>query len=153
EKYGKKTRVVHCDLGGYAPLDAHIAAGMIDVWAINEEKDIIYSLTRAAQGFWPIEKGGQRVLTKDGLEEVGGYAFEGISSISEAIYKHFKTSGLRLSQDQMFSYSVGEGTDKITFGGGSQSHIFESQNRTSDLISTSARLPVEKVVWTALEAK
>lgn len=153
ERFGKKTRVVHCDLGGYAPLEPYIEAGMIEVWPINEEQDIILTLQRAAEGYWPSVKDGKRVLTKDGLDEVMGYAFEGVTSISDRVYDYFKGKGIRLSQDQMFSYTVGEGQDKITYGGGSPSHIFEAQNRTMGAIQLSARLPVEKVLWTALEAR
>lgn len=152
ETTGKKTRIVTADLGGFAPLEAHINAGIIEVWPIDTNSDsLIETLGFAAQGYWPdFDKKVLKKPADNGLEKVGGYGFEGITSFSDAIYDYFKRKGIRLSQDAMFTYKDGA----TEFRGGSPSHIYEAQNRTVDLIQKSTRIPgLKKVVWTALEAR
>lgn len=149
ELTGKRTRLVTADGGGYETIKPHVEAGMIDVWPVLNEAHAIEALDFACQGYWPVEKDGKRVLSKDGLDAIAGYAFEGLTSFGDLILKHLRSTGAKLSQEPNFVYKDGDST----YYGSNMTYYGFVQDRLYDLVLKSHMLPVERVLWTALEGK
>ena len=81
EKYGKRTRLVSADPGGWQSIDHLIEAGIIEPpFTLNLGTSYpLETLMRLAQGWWPDANGK---LAPSNLDKVGAYAFEGMSTFS-----------------------------------------------------------------------
>jgi hypothetical protein len=53
KKYGKRTRLVSADGGGWEPLDPLVREGIIVPWAIRTREARIEAMDKACQGYWP----------------------------------------------------------------------------------------------------
>lgn len=155
EKYGKKTRMVTADGGGWAPLQSFIDAGIIEVWPIRNRPFLIEAIDKACQGWWPVEVDDPKSPLEPpsanrSIRDVGLYAFEGLTSFGSGIMSKIKVPGVQLSQDPNYVLRDGE-TD---YAGGSIAAFGFVQDRIYDFVMKSHMIPlVEKVLWTALEAK
>lgn len=184
EKYGKVTRLVSADGGGYRPLEPYIQAGLIEAYSVIDEDKIIYILHQLTQGYWPMElKNGKRVGSKftRNLDNVGMYAFEGLTTISERIIDHL--AGKKLGMNPAYSMKLtssgetistsdkgdfkdqkflsedklvddkGNALGDVISGAYSQDHYGYVQKTVVEKVLMSWNLPVELVLWTSHEAK
>lgn len=154
ERYGKKTRLITADPGGYEPIQTLVDAGIVEPWVIRGWPFIIETLDKATQGYWPSkpEELGSRLLTpmesfKSG--DIGLVAFEGLTSFGTSMQGYLSDTGASLSQDPNFKLKVGD----TTYYGGNMSYYGFIQKEVAKYVANSSMLPVEKVIWTALEAK
>lgn len=144
---GKPTRLITLDGGGFAPLNPLINAGMIEIFELNL-KSTAYPLDvirRLSEGEWVVNG----TLKATSLESVGAYAIEGLSAISDMIFRYLTNKGVRLTQEP--AYKVQDGG--TTFFGGNLAYYQFVQNELENLIIRFNGLPVQKVLWTALEGR
>jgi hypothetical protein len=153
----KKTRYIGGDSGGFDTLGDLVVYnedGSVDTdrsvvlpFIIANDPYPIETMDRLVQGYW-LNKEGK--LAQGPLpQEVGQYAIEGLTSIGDLMMRHLSATKTRLSQDPAYTYK-----DGVTeFSGTNMSYYGEVQNRLYDMVVKSSVLPVEKVIWTALEGR
>jgi hypothetical protein len=153
----KKTRYIGGDSGGFDTLGDLVqyhSDGSVDVehsvvlpFVLAGDPHPIETMDRLAQGYWPNKDG---VLSLGPFpQDVGQYAIEGLTSIGDLMMRHLSATKTRLSQDPAYTYK-----DGVTeFSGTNMSYYGEVQNRIYDIVVKSSILPVEKVIWTALEGR
>lgn len=148
ERYHKVTRVVTADGGWPAWLDDYKAVGMADIAPIGAATaNATEWVDRYCQGYWRDEK--KQVWTKEGIEKVGAYAFEGLTSMGDLIMADLRGRGAKLSQDPNFTLKIGE----TTYYGSNMTYFGFVQERLYDCVMKTHMLPVHKVYWTATETK
>jgi len=165
EKTGKKTRLLSADGGGWGPIQDLINAGIIEAWRVVEEKDPKAAIIAASQGAWPKElKNGLRVMgtpvatpspiqRKEFLKDVAGYAVEGWTSIAALVMGDTVSKGQKISQDIVGRFEEQTEFGNMTFGAPSMSHYGFAQRFILDIIRNFSGLPMERVLYTALEGK
>lgn len=167
EKTGKKTRLISMDGGGWGPIQDKINAGIIDAWRMVEETNPKVALIKASRGGWPeklvngLRNGSPLIEIPRGqaskhLKDVGAYAIEGWTSISAAIMRDMVTKGQKSSEDIVSKFTEqldGSAQSSETFGAPSRSHYGFAQNFTLDYIRNFGALPLERVLYTALEGR
>jgi hypothetical protein len=150
-----KTRLVSADPGGWETIQSLIDAGIIEAWAVNQWPNRIEAIDLACQGYWPADPMDPKSplvnpRAGNGLASVGLYAFEGLTSFGSHIMGALKKPGVSLSQEP--SYVLRDGGQ--SYAGGSMAAFGFVQDRIYDFVAKSHMIPcVEKVIWTALEAK
>ena len=152
----KKTRYIAGDTGGYDTLGDLVQYredGSVDLdksivlpHVVSNSAHPIEELDKLAQGMWP---DGEGKLARWIGDDIGLYAFEGLTSFGDIMMRHLSRTKTRLSQDPAYTYV--DGTTE--FSGTNMSYYGEIQNRIYDLVVKSAVLPVERVIWTALEGR
>lgn len=167
EKYGKISRLVSADGGGWKPLQPYIDLGYIQAISINAVKNPLQIVMALAKGYWPSLINGKYVyqpLTQDilkgdeikGIPGVGGGFFEGLTSFADmlmidATYVPEGKQDVANFPEQMKNCKVTSGTDTFEFAG--RSHYGFIQTRIQQLVGLLNGLPYEKIVCTALEEK
>lgn len=160
EKTGKKTRLLATDGGGWGPIQNYVDAGIIDVWRLVDEENPLAAITKGAKGAWPtalrngIRTGDiKEVVRADrakALADVGAYAVDGITSMAQMVIGSTVSKGQKISQDIVGKFEEGG----ETFGAASPSHYGFAQRMVVDnLIRPLSGLPLERVLYTALEGK
>lgn len=152
-KTGKKGRLVTADGGGFEPIQLLVDQGILDVWSVNDRQFPIEAMDQACQGWWPVDpsdpKSPIRPPTGDTWKQVGFLAYEGLTSFGDLVLGHLRASKARLSQEPGFKWSDG-GTE---YAGSNMSYYGFVQDRLYDFVMKTHMLPVERVLWTALEGK
>lgn len=152
-KWGKLTRMVSADGGGFGPLKGKVKSGQIEYWALNAWKNPVANLERAIQGYWPLrlDDPDSPVVPPDaGTWEVYGFgAFEGLTSFGDMILDSLSGSKASLSQDPSFTWVQ----DGIEFSGENMSYYGFMQKELQRKVALSHLLRYEKVLWTAQESK
>lgn len=154
EKYGKRTRLISADGGGWQPIDSLVQEGIVEPWMIASHKFPLTAMNQACDGYWPenVDDPGsplKRVAPAE-WEGIGLVAIEGLTSYGDSILQWFQKTGTRLSQDPSYSFSDGGGR---TFHGGNMSYYGEIQSQLYSMVMRTNYLPCEKVLWTALEGR
>jgi len=90
-KYGKRTRLIAADGGGYQPIleGGLIELGFVEVFDVTQISRPYLDLRRLGDGFWPRDgrfDGTDFCRTKpDEWKEIGVIAIEGITSIARIL--------------------------------------------------------------------
>jgi hypothetical protein len=146
DKFGKRTRYVGGDSGGFDTLGTLVDEGIVIPFVVANDPHPIETLDKIAQGQWPDAEGK---IGRVAMDDIGLYAFEGLTSFGDIMMRHLSATKTRLSQDPAYTYK-----DGVTeFSGTNMSYYGEVQNRIYDLVVKSSVLPVERVIWTALEGR
>src|SRR5687767_2250686 len=146
EKTGKPVRLISADAGGTEPIEEYIDTGIIQPMYVVEDPDLLGKLVQLCRGYWPDSKGK---LSKEGLDNISAYAFEGITSISQLLMTHFAQKGQKINEDV-----VGKFTEEgISFGANPKSHYGFIHNQIYGMLADLGCLPVERVLITAHEGK
>lgn len=163
-KTGKITRLISMDGGGWGPIQDLINAGIIEAWRMVEEANPKVALIKASKGAWPKKlvnglRGDSLVSEptslqrKDFLKDVGAFAIESWASISRAIIRDTVTKGTKISEDVVGRFTEETDMGSETFGAPGKSHYGFTQNILLDIIRNFSALPVERVLYTSIEAK
>lgn len=153
ERYGLKTRLISSDGGGWSPLDPLINLGIIEAWSVMQLEQPLATLRKLSRGYWPVAVGNgkmeMRPPSDNGMASVGAYGIEGLSSISETVMRALVQRGEKLGEDAL--YALKEGGE--TFYGPSRSYYGFAQRFLHEAVTNFNQLPVERVLWTALESR
>lgn len=148
EKTGKPIRLISADAGGWEPIQDYIEAGIIQPLHVAEHKDLLGILVQLCRGYWPSSKGTDK-LVKDGIEEISGYAVEGITSIAQLLMTHFAQKGQKINEDVVGMFSEAG----VQFGANPRSHYGFIPQQIYGMLTDLGTLPVERVLITAHEGK
>jgi hypothetical protein len=149
-KYHKRTRLINGDTGGGEDTMGDLVdEGIIIPVNVTGSKFPIETIDKLCQGWWPGPDGKLVAPTPESFAEIGLYAFEGLTSFGDIMLRHFSRNKTRLSQDPSYSYLDG-GTE---YSGSNMSYYGEVQSRIYDFVVKSSMLPVDRVIWTALEGR
>lgn len=164
EKTGKITRLISLDGGGWAPIQDLINAGIISAWRAVDEPRLLNALIAASKGAWPkLTSKGLRVpgpvvvpstdQRGKAMNDVGAYAVEGWTSIASAVMRFLVDKGQKINEDVVSKFVEDSDFGSFSFGAPSRGHFGFAQNFILDLIKNFSGLPVERVLYTALEGK
>jgi hypothetical protein len=148
-KYKKRTHLIAGDSGGFDTFGDLVDDGIVIPYVVVQAQYPIETIDHLCQGWWPDAKGVLVPPTLDSHRDIGLVAFEGLTSFGDLILRHFSAKKVRLSQDPAFTYLDG----KTEYSGGNMSYYGEVQSRLHDFVVKSSLLPVDRVIWSALEGK
>jgi len=153
QRWGKLTRMVSADGGGFGPLGGLVKAGQIEYWAIGAWKYPVAALHKAVRGYWPLrldDPESPLVPPDAGTWEVYGFgAFEGLTSFGDMMLANLKEEKASLSQDPSYTWTQ----DGVDFSGGNMSYYGFMQDNLQREVAISHLLKYEKVLWTGQESK
>lgn len=162
-KYGKGrvTRLITCDGGGWQPAKAMEDAGILEVFQLNTVEYANAAIDQLSRGHWPAadpknpgallppSKWPKLAFGQSPEANTAGHALEGLTSMADLLMKKLAEKGPNLGQGASYAY-VEEGFK--TFGT-SQTYYGFVQTRMHKIITDFNVLPVERILWTALEAE
>jgi len=162
EKYGKNTRLLSADEGGWAPLanegvikGAGNKDGIIEAYNVNNNKLLLGAMRKFSMGQWPtiIEKEGKKVRTiadaPEGLKQTGCYIIEGLTSLSSSFMTYISKKDNTSDVTKVLFRAPGYEEGGEFFGTVDRGHYGMVQQEMFNLVQQFGALPVELVVWTA----
>lgn len=162
KKYGKRTRLISADGGGWASLQSYIDVGIVEPFSLLGRKNPGQDMKFLLEGHWPVvnSKGDVELGTiasspeKTGLANIGAYGIEGVYSISNQLMIHHSHAG---SLEQMAGGAMTKGSELSQMKDGTDvwtqpgiaffNFILQKMHK---YVTQSSALPVEKVLWTSL---
>lgn len=169
EKTGKKTRLISADGGGWKPLEHLIEIGIIVPWQISTIDNPLPIIRKLSKGYWPVvvEENGMRKIrvtppTAETWNEIGGYIVESFTSIGDTLMRDNTAKQRKVAQDVVGGFSetidVQDSAGKVTketekFSAPAMAHYGLVQNQVGEMVAAFRSLPVDTVLFTALEAK
>jgi hypothetical protein len=166
-KTGKSTLLLSTDGGGWDPCVGEVNVDMIRPYRCDVANMPLVLLRKISQGYWPVdplETNPERIdLAPINYDEIGGIAVEGWSSISQVVMRYLPDQGISVggedrkkpSSNMAFAQQV-----KVlgiwqpeNFGSNTRGDYGFVQNYLYGLVMNFNSLPVEYVLYTALESK
>ncbi|MGH9439714.1 MAG: hypothetical protein ACRD22_17970, partial [Terriglobia bacterium] len=168
ETTGKRTRLISGEAGWVVVRDL-IDAGLIEMFHISDQPNIISLMRRLSAGYWPekLSLDGHMLTPnlaapRDLEKKIALYAFEGLSSVSD-----LGMSDLAAKQRKVGDQGVGEFTEHVMvvnekgqtvnaeekFSYNNLNHYQFMQKEMLGRVRTFGALPVEHVILSAHEAK
>lgn len=159
-KTGKKIRLIHGDLGGYAPfLDSGmIQRGEVELFDYKYRELALADFVRCSRGYWPrrLTSGELYFKTDNNCEttiekwkEIGAYFIEGMASIGESLKNHCSNQETGVGFKDSWRYTE----DDYTVAGLQPGHYGLVQKEMYARVTRFASLPCEWIVWTSLVGK
>ena len=156
-KYRKQTRLISADGGGWSPIQKYIDSGIIDAFSVSKLDMLKHSplaiIRRLAKGDWVEDNGnGTAKLVStppEKMQEVGAYAVEGLTSIGEMWMEELRVRQQRIGEDAIGSFLI----DGEKFSNNCRTHYGFVQNEIAGMVKAFSSLPVEHVLFTALEGR
>jgi hypothetical protein len=169
KKYGKKIRVIYTGASDGGLTDPEERAGILESFRLGLRSNPLPVLRRLAKGYWP------RVVTKDGKQtlqlveptaqtwqEVGAIVLDSLSMGAEEGMRDTVDKGRPMAQEAVTpfreSVQIVDQTGKVleveeVFAAPALAHYGFGQNFAVGLINALSSLPVEIVMFTAMEKK
>lgn len=157
KKYGKKTRLVSADGGGWSPIQKYLDAGIIEAFSVSKLDLLKFSplaiIRKLAKGEWVKSNGdGTAKLVPTLPEEmaaVGAYAIEGLTSISEMLMEELRVRQQRIGEEPVGSFVI----DGERFSSNCRSYYNFVQTEICGFVKAFSSLPVSHVLFTAHEGR
>ncbi len=149
EKTGKPIRLISADSGGWEPIQEYIEAGIIHPLHVAECPDLLGLLVQLCRGYWPDTKGQMVKGEQNGIENISGYAVEGVTTIAQLLMMHFAMKGQKINEDVVGMFTEAG----IKFGANPRSHYGFIPQQVYGMLTDLGTLPVERVLITAHEGK
>ena len=176
KKYGKKTRLISSDGGGWSPVEDEGLVyhpktnpdGIIYTFNMTNRKLYLAEWRKLSRGDWPKVVKGEASLGEDPnkayrkilpstaqeMNEIGAYFNEGLTSMSSGFLSHIsKQDNSKDSISKVMYAAPGYDEDGEHFGATDQGHVGMTQNESYNLTQQFGTLPVNMMIWTALVGK
>jgi hypothetical protein len=172
-QHHKRSRVISADNGSLDPIKPEIEKGMVEVFVVPPiDNKTIAIFRKLSLGWWPdmakLREQLKIVLQPPTLEtyrEFGMLAWDGMTAVSDRIFRDFQQSGMRLGRDEATAALeetvevdvpagaafAKPGTEKI-FAATQSMYLF-TQKEVRMLVDNANTLPFNRTYWTALESK
>lgn len=150
ERTNAPVRLVFADPGGWEAIEPYIQAGVIIPYRLSDGPTLLEVIRLLQKGHWAGEKAG--FFSKEPmLDNVGGYAVEGLTSIAMLVLRHLVGRGQKISEEIVGQFR--EGSE--IFGAAGRAHYGFTQQFILDLIGAFSTLPTlsKRVLFTAHEGK
>lgn len=175
-EHHKRTRAISADGGSLDPVKPEIDAGLIEAFVVPPiDGKTIALFRKLSLGYWPdmelLNRQNKLVLrppTQETYQEFGLLAWDGLTAVSDRIFRDMQQSGMRMGKDDASSV-LEEGIDvDMTPPGGVQQSVTQpkeriyaatqsmymfTQKEVRMLVDNSSTLPFLRTYWTALESK
>lgn len=158
-RFGKRSRLVSADPGGWETIQSLVDDGTIDAFALIQHRTNVYeTMEKLCLGWWPQDvRDPQSKLVapaQNGLKDVGGMFFEGLTSWCDIMMRTNVTDLKNINVPR----SAAEKENLLVSGDfvhrySSQTDYGSIQDIIAEFVRDSAMLPVLKCIWTALELK
>lgn len=149
EKTGKKTRLVSTDSGGWQSVQGFVDAGLIEVFSLGGVRSPASAIRKIAKGMWPKVPNAPSPVWQQDLNDVGAIAVDSISGLASLLMREQVTEGRKIGEDIVARFDI-EGE---VFGNPGRAHYGFIQREVDGLLAAASFLPIERVLFTALEAK
>jgi hypothetical protein len=179
-KYGKITRLISSDGGGWAPvedegliiskdnpaIDMVLEKGVwvnkggngcVEAFNMTNRKRYLADWRKLSVGMWPhvVEQDGRKVriisqCTPQETQRVGCYFIEGLTSIGSGFISHISKQDNTSDVTKVLFKAASYEEDGEFFGSTDKGHVGMTQNELHNLTQAFGALQVEMVVWTAL---
>lgn len=164
EKTGKPICFVTADGGGYKPIQEIVDTEIIQPLVITNDPSRLSIIRKIVEGYWPqdIDKEGIRQSTKMikvSGEAIGGYIFEGVTSIAESIHQLYRgrKTGMQPAYTEDIKSDLTDSTGKALEGGKIGGLSMDSyglvQAEMKYILNFSWTLPVDYIWWSGHEAQ
>jgi hypothetical protein len=147
-KEGKRTRLASSDRGGLETIRPYVDLGIIEVVELGESDPWVW-LNKVSRGY--IREGGKWILDPKRNAEIGLWAFEGMTSIADALMQSLAvkaSQGTNVGGGGNVNFSVTAEGETVKIGGNNQAHYGVVQTRIVEEVWQSQRLP-GWCLWTA----
>ena len=147
-KEGKITRLASSDRGGLETIRPYVDLGIIEVVELGDGDPWIW-LNKVVRGY--IKRDGKWVLDAEANKKVGLWAFEGMTSIADAIMQSLAqkaAAGTNIGGGGNVNFSISAEGESVKVGGNNQSHYGVVQTRIVEEVWQSQRLD-GWCMWTA----
>jgi hypothetical protein len=160
EKTGKPGRGIYSDGGGWKSIQGVVDSGIVEPYNITDEPNMPVLLHMLARGYWPdkLEDGlrpkGVKLTPQRGLDKVGFYLYEGLTSSSELLMRYLRDRQIPIGGDAVGKFTVKdeEGKDWL-FCANNMKHYDWVQGEMMVILAELTALPVAKVLISAHEAQ
>jgi hypothetical protein len=145
---GKKTRLASSDRGGLETIRPYIDLGIIEVVELGDSDPWVF-LNKVSRGY--IRRDGKWVLDPKANAEIGLWAFEGMTSIADALMQDLSKSaaaGKNVGGGGNVNFTVQAEGETIKVGGNNQAHYGVVQTRIVEEVWQSQKLD-GWCLWTA----
>lgn len=149
---GKNTRVYTADKGGVGPMLPYIELGIIEL-VEQQGTDPWVFLNKAVRGF--VRDANGKWIQKDN-SNIGLYVFESMTAFAEALMTSLAekaAQGVNVGGSANVNFSVSGDGETLKVGGSNMAHYNIVQNRLTEEIWMSQKLPADYVLWTASVSK
>lgn len=169
KKYGKRTRVVYTGASDGGLTEAEEKAGLIESFRLGMRSNPLPVLRRLAKGYWPkvVVKDGKNVLqliepSAKTWEEFGAIALDSLGMAADEGMRDVVDKGRAMAQETVTpfreSVQVLDLKNNVvevdeTFAAPAMAHYGFGQNFAVGIINAFSSLPVEVVMFTAMEKK
>lgn len=160
EKYGKTTRLISADGGGWGSLQEFVDAGIIDAVNIADDPNPIVRLEQLSRGDWPSKDKPDlylKISQQPDFNQIGLVAIEGLGSICELVMNYVIAKGLKINEDIVSKFAERDTVTGEVFsqGAAARGHYMYVQNKLKDLIRGFQSLStkgVNMILFTSTEA-
>lgn len=151
---GKKTRIYTADKGGVDPVMPYINLGIIEVVEMGDTDPFIF-LNRAVRGYVR-DSAGKWIIDETLNANIGCYVFESMRGIAEALMMAMgrkAADGVSIGGGANIAFTIQGDGEAMKVSGSNMAMYGVAQNRMTEEIWASQRLPVQYVMWTSSVSK
>lgn len=148
----KKTRLATSDRGGLDTIRPYVDLGIIEPIELGDGDPWIW-LNNVVRGKVKDSKG--KWVAGDN-SNIGLFAFESLRSIAETLMSSMARKageGISIGGGSNISFSVSDGDNTLKISGGNMAHFGVAQQRVTDEVWESQKLPGDYVLWTSSVSK
>lgn len=156
KKHRKKIRMITAEEWN-PPFGSLVDAGIVDLVEFTPQicqGEPFPAFVKLMRGNWPVMKDGKMMLVGpndplNDIKNVCAYFIEGLTSISDVFMTDCREKGRKMSEEVIGKFTEGG----INFGQTNRSHYMLTQNTVLERFVDARILPVERVIFSAHEAK
>lgn len=149
---GKLTRLYTADRGGTATIKPYIELGLIEAIEMGEQDPWIF-LNNAVRGK---VKDGQGKWQPGKNDNIGLFAFESMRAFAESLMQSMALKagqGVNIGGGANISFAVSGDDQTLKVSGSNMAHYGIAQQRLTDEIWESQKLPANFILWTSSVSK